>query len=87
MTIKELKLLIEHAPDDAEFAIMLFANKYKMEYVFPKRALLLKDKHGNDVLAINQMGTHFNEKWAKDEYTLIGHIDTGINNKLILNET
>lgn len=83
MTIKELKTLIENAPDNAEFTIMLFANKYRMEYVHPKRALLLKDKQGNEVLAINQMGTHFSEEWAKDEYTYIGYIETGKNNKLI----
>jgi hypothetical protein len=83
MTIKEFKVLIENAPDEAELAIMLFANKYRMEYVYPKRALLLKDRHGNETLAINNMGTHFSEDWAKDEYTYVGYIETGKNNKLI----
>lgn len=83
MKIKEFKKLIENAPDDAELAIMLFANRYRMEYVYPKRVLLLKDKYGKETLAINQMGTHFSEEWAKDEYTFVGYIESIKKNKLI----
>jgi len=82
MKVKDLKRLLENAPDDAEVALMLFANKYRMEFIYPKRGLLLAAKSGGQVFAINQMGTHFSGQWAQDEYTYIGYIDTGKDNNL-----
>lgn len=83
MKIKELKKMLEHVPDEAEFSIMLFDNKYELEFIFPKRGLLLKSKNNELVFAINQMGTHFSGKWGL-EY--IGHVNTGNDNKLIYKE-
>lgn len=81
MKIKELKTLIENAPDDAEFAIMNFSGDYEMEFIFPKRGLLIDSPQGK-IFVINQMGTHWSEKWEKENYKLIGYVDTGINNEL-----
>jgi len=81
MKIKELKKLIENVPDDAEFAVMNFSSDYEMEFIFPKRGLLIDSPQGK-IFVINQMGTHWSEKWEKENYKLIGYVDTGIINEL-----
>ena len=81
MKIKELKRLIENAPDDATFSIMSFASRYEMEFLFPKRGLLIDSPNGQ-IFTINQMGTHWSKEWEKENYKIIGWIEKDIDNKL-----
>ena len=74
LTIGLLKELIKDVPDDAILSSMRFANNNEMDFFIIKRALLVEDKKST-FFVLNQMGTHWGEKWEKDNYKLIKTIE------------
>ena len=74
LTIGLLKELIKDAPDDAIFSSMCFGNNNEMDFFVIKRALLVEGSR-NTFFVLNQMGTHWGEKWEKGEYKLIKTIE------------
>ena len=45
---------------------MGFAKNAEIELFAPKRILITEDAKGNKFFVINNMGTHWNEQWAKN---------------------
>jgi len=87
MTIKQLKKAIENAPDDAIFGTMDFANGYEINTLLPKRFLLL-ESNGKQMYVANNMGTHWNEQWAKENNAkYIGYADRDDEYKLHINQS
>jgi hypothetical protein len=74
LTIKLLKELIKDVPDDAIFSSMAFGNKNELDFFVIKRALIVKEGEIT-FFVLNQMGTHWNEKWEKENYKLIKTIE------------
>lgn len=82
MTIKQLKQAIENAPDDAIFGVMKFAHGHEIITMFPKRFLLLQGEF-NQYYVSNDMGTHWDINWQKENKAkYIGHADKDDNYKL-----
>lgn len=78
LTIKLLKELINDIPDEAVFSSMSFGmNNNELDFFVIKRALLIKDEN-NIYFVLNQLGTHWCEKWEKENYKLIKKIEIKI---------
>ncbi len=65
LTVKMLKKALEDAPEDALVGSMNFGADYKLELYSPKRFLVGQTKKEGQLFIINNMGTHWNEKWEE----------------------
>lgn len=84
LTVGMLKKALANVEDSLVIAAMLPANQYELRLFTPKRFLLGINKYGEKFLIINTMGTHFDEKWQREnnEIQLKSYIEVD-NNKII----
>lgn len=74
LTVGQLKSMLQNVPDKCLFGSMDFASRDFKLYA-PKRGLLV-ERQGSQYLLLNNMGTHWDEKWAYNgEFKLIGSVD------------
>ena len=86
LTIKQLKTLIQNAPDDALFGSMDFASDKEIKLYAPKRALLLEG-FNSQYFVLNNMGTHWDEKWGQNEFFLRSSFDRETGVETVINNT
>lgn len=65
LTVGMLKKALKEAPDDALVCSMNFAENYELQLFSPKRFLVGQTKKEGQLFIINNMGTHWDEKWEK----------------------
>jgi hypothetical protein len=74
LTVGQLKSMLQNVPDECLFGSMDFASSEFKLYA-PKRGLLVEGQ-GSQYLLLNNMGTHWDEKWTYNgEFKLIGSVD------------
>ena len=66
ISVKKLKQLLETCDDNMIVGSMGFAKNAEIELFAPKRILITEDAKGNKFFVINNMGTHWNEQWSKN---------------------
>lgn len=76
LTVGQLKKYLQDVPDDTVFGAMSFADKAEFQTFSPKRFLYLSRVNCKNIVVINQMGTHYNDVWEKEnKSTLLGWVD------------
>jgi len=74
LTVGQLKKLIQNVPDNYLFGTMDFASDNEIKLYAPKRGLLL-EAFDSKYLVLNNMGTHWDDKWSRNEFFLRGSVD------------
>ena len=65
LKVKDLKKALEQAPDEAIISYMGFGKNNQLDFFAPKRFFVGHNKESL-LFIINCMGTHWDEKWAKE---------------------
>jgi len=75
LTVGQLKKMLKDVDDDAMFGIMFPARKNVIEFLAPKRGLIL-DVEGIKTFCVNNLGTHWNVQWEiNNEASMHGWVD------------
>lgn len=84
LKVKDLRKALENVDGELLVADMAFAAGEELQVFSPKRFLLIEAADGQKFFAINNMGTHWNEQWERnnDNAKLRSYINVG-DNKVI----